>query len=132
MTNALFSMILALTLYGEAGIDSMAGKRHVAGVIYNRTDEYTRNGVPLWQAINAVCMKRGAFSCWNSPFDVDYKSQRWADCVKVASEIERKGYRSPTTATHFHASNMRRFPRWAKHLTYLGRKGKHLFYKEQT
>jgi spore germination cell wall hydrolase CwlJ-like protein len=52
--------------------------------------------------------------------------------VKVsATEVERAGYRSPTKATHYHASNMSRFPRWVKGMTYLGRKGKHLFYVQK-
>lgn len=131
MTTTVFSLILALTLYGEAGVDSMAGKRHVAGVVFNRCDEYTRNGVPLHQAITAVCLKRGAFSCWNEAFDVDYTTQRWSDCVTVACEIERKGYRSPTQATHYYAGYMRTPPRWARSMRFLGRKDSHLFYVQR-
>lgn len=130
MTTTVFSLILAMTIYGEASIETMAGKRNVAGVVFNRTDEYTRNGVPLWQAIDAVCLKRGQFSCWNSPFEIDYDSTAWRDCVKVAREIELPRYRSPTAATHYHAGHMRSPPRWARAMRYLGRVDGHIYYKE--
>lgn len=131
MTNILFSIILAMTLYGEAGVDSMAGKRHVAGVIYNRTEEYTRNGIPLWQATTAACLKKNAFSCWNEPFEIDYKSPQWFDCVRAAQEIEEAGYRSPTKSTHYHSGKMKRFPAWSRKMKYLGRVDSHLFYVER-
>lgn len=130
MTNIIFSMILAATIYGEASIDTMAGKRHIAGVAYNHTEEYTRNGVPLWQAINAACLRPGRFTCWTKGFDIDYDSQAWRDSVQAAYEVEISTYRSPTKATHYHSSKMKRFPPWSKKMQYLGRVGSHLFYKE--
>lgn len=130
MTSTVFCLIAAMTIYGEAGVDTMAGKRHVAAVIYNRTDPYTRNGVPFWQATIAACLKYRQFSCWNRPFDIDYESKSWEDSVMAAQEIERPKYRPITRATHYH-NKSGKTPGWTKKMKRLKTVDSHVFYLEE-
>ncbi len=130
MTSTVFCLIAAMTIYGEARVDTMAGKRHVAAVIYNRTDPYTRNGVPFWQATIAACLKYRQFSCWNQAFEIDYESKAWEDSVMAAMEIEKKKYRPPTRATHYHHRRSKP-PYWTRSMKRLKTVDSHVFYLEE-
>lgn len=127
MTNMIFSLVVAMTIYGEAGIEDLHGKRLVASTIYNNAKLI---GGDFDRATTKVCLKRKKYSCWNEPFEIDYSSRRWSDSVKAAQEIHRKGYKPVTRATHYYAKYIRK-PYWVKSMVYLGSHGQHVFYKER-
>ena len=82
ITNALSVLMLAATIYAEAGGESFEGKRAVASVIHNRA---AQTGV----YVDCIVIDRKQFSCWN-------RGWQWLKqtCLhkKVKSAAEKKSW----------------------------------------
>lgn len=117
-------LILALTLFGEASGESIAGKRAVASVIWRRAD-----GNP--NAMAAVCTAPKQFSCWNGGAPIvplDAPSRRaYVECVRIASAMATGSFTPTVEATHYHAGKA---PKWAASMRLVAVIGGHRFYRE--
>lgn len=118
---------LAEAIYYEARGESISGQLAVANVILNRLKK-KRFGKSICEVVRN---RRCTFSYW-----CDGKPERMANkkarntaywVAQLAIEADAKVQRIEG-ATHYHAEYVN--PYWSKHLTYLGKIGKHLFYKE--
>ena len=85
MTTAVYSLFVAMTIYGEAGVEEYAGRRAVASVIYNRAIAHSvKTGRSMHYSLIAVYTERKAFSCWSKPFEINKDSDIWKECVALA------------------------------------------------
>lgn len=129
MTGIIFSLVVAMTIYGEAGVEDYRGKQLVAATIYNNANlERAKANITFHQALSKACLKKKLYSCWNEPFEIDYDSKAWADSIRAARELHNEGYMPPTKATNYHGNYIRK-PYWVKDMVFLGSHGQHLFYK---
>ena len=128
--NTLHCMLLAWTIYREAGGEGEFGQALVASVIANRAA-----GDPT-QAVYVVLNPK-AFSCWNqirSPVawverqTPTMEDPVWRNCYRLAREILTGCFVPVTKATHYHAVTVR--PYWARHLQFCTAYRGHKFYKE--
>jgi spore germination cell wall hydrolase CwlJ-like protein len=117
-------IVVALTLFGEAAGETIAGKRAVASVIWKRAGGKA-------ESMESVCKAAKQFSCWNGkPPKVpnDYPSRRaWRHCKEIAAEMVAGTFTPTIDATHFHAVGVPL--KWAR-MKYVGLVGNHFFYKE--
>jgi spore germination cell wall hydrolase CwlJ-like protein len=111
-------MIIALTIYYEAGNQGPQGQEMVASVISQRSENSGRT--PEYE-----CRKRKQFSCWNKgtpPIPQD--STAWRNCRFLATHLPKgNGY------THYHTTQV--LPYWAKNASDSYLVGSHLFYKKE-
>lgn len=127
-TSSRQTEIVAATLILESG-----GERDeramgaVLEVIQNR-------GRQRKMALDAVCLQRLQFSCWNGisaevGITKAKRHPKWSRAVELATKSVTTNYTNG--ATHYHASYMRTFPRWAKggKLRKTAHIGLHIFYK---
>jgi len=118
---------LILEAGGERDARAMGA---VLEVIQNRADKGKAKGATL----ESVCLQRLQFSCWNgiSVEEGIAKAKRhtkWTRAVQLVTSLVRTNYTNG--ATHYHASYMSPFPKWARsgQLTRTTRIGLHIFYK---
>ena len=132
-------IILALTLWGEARGEPLAGKHAVASVIWNRAQ-----GDP--ERFRRVCLAPAQFSCWQGRAGAELRVLRpaelpapdriaWEQCIAIAREMCAGRFTPTVTAAFFHnprlispAAFKRRFSR---PLTLVCMIGKHAFYREE-
>jgi len=92
------SETIARTLYAEAKGESLAGKKAVASVIYNRANGNPANMV-------SVVKQKKQFSCWNKgiPPKGNDTDQNWIDCLNIAKEMVNKKFKPtiPTNIKHY-------------------------------
>lgn len=124
MTNIL--IVIALTLFGEASGETIAGKRAVASAIWQRAHGDVSR-------LAEVCKANKQFSCWNGKrtpkVPNDYPSRRaWAHCKEIAGEMCAGTFTPTIAATHYHAVGVA--PSWAAAMKYVGVVGNHFFYLE--
>lgn len=128
--NSRQTEIIAATLILEAGgeQDSRA-MGAVLEVIQNR-------GKQRKMALDAVCLQRAQFSCWNGKRVEDgiIKAKRhpkWSRAVELVTQSSSSPTNYTNGATHYHASWMKAFPRWTKDgkLRKTAQIGLHIFYK---
>lgn len=127
--------VLARTLWGEAGGESVRGKEAVAAVVVNRV-HHARAGRAVWwgRTIPEVCLKPDQFSCWSGRFpDRGGVMAVMPDdpCLEVCLRIARRAVAGvlgdPTGgATHYHARSVH--PRWAWSRIPSAEVGGHVFY----
>lgn len=117
MTNAI--LIVAMTIFMEAGNESYQGKTAVATVIHNRT--ISRNMVPV-----DVCLENNQFSCWKKPKKVIYEGEDWAESMLLAEQIVTGKFKPKAKWDHFYNPEYSK-PRWRNKLKSTKRIGKHIF-----
>ena len=137
----LSDLIVAATLFGEAGGEGETGMKAVANVIKNRS--ISKNQTP-----KEVVLKPKQFSMWNNLTDkksqIDYvksikerakknpiDKQAW-DLAKslVSTHINQKGDDITNGAEYYHT--VRILPKWAKDFQYTTTIGNHKFYKTKS
>lgn len=134
------TLILALTMWGEARNLGREGMESVGHVIINRSraDNPGRFG----NGVIGVALHDQQFSCWNRSdpnlglmgkidhLDAESSDEEmWKLAVKLARQIAAGRSHDPTKgATYYHASDVNPF--WAPTKHYLGKWGSHLFYRE--
>lgn len=101
-------MIIALTLYSEAGGEPISNKMAVGSVIWNRAGGDV-------EKLEAVCLKPRQFSCWNAgtPKTPGKRDRAWADCIGIASAMLSGKFAPVTRATHYHDTSIKP-PYWAR------------------
>ena len=104
------AMIIALTLYAEAGGESIGSKMAIASVIYNRA-----NGDVTLMA--KVCTAPKQFSAWNAGTPrmpkAPVKNKSWAECVGIASSMLEGAFKPTTPAKYYHDISINP-PYWTK------------------
>jgi spore germination cell wall hydrolase CwlJ-like protein len=133
------TLIVALTLWGEARGEGLTGMAAVGCVIRNRA---THPRVRWWGVgFHGVCLKPKQFSCWND----DDPNRRvliamasghippviqtpFSIAKAVASEIIDMKFPDITGgADHYHSLDVR--PKWAEGKAPIKRIGQHVFYR---
>lgn len=119
--------LLAETLLLEAAGEGRKGMMAVANVIVNRMRD------PRWpDTVFGVVMQPHQFSCWNNE---RLAAQRLAripervrkEAMRIAAMALNGTLPTMTHATHYHAVSVQ--PSWARHSAFLGRIGRHKFYR---
>lgn len=134
----LSDLILAATIYGEAGGEGEQGMKAVANVIKNRADS---KGI----SPKDVVLKPKQFSMWNNKQDkksqINYIKNINSQALKnpnvksvwdkakslVSTHINSKGDDVTKGAEYYHTISIK--PYWTKNLEYTTTIGKHKFYK---
>ena len=120
-------LILAGTIFSEAGLEKPAGRRLVADTLYWRA---TKTG------LREVALKPRQYSCWNP--DSYRKSTQatlaavqkmngpvWRDCLDLAQQLLNGTYKPTTACTHYYNPKLCR-PAWARMLVGKVRIGSHI------
>ena len=94
--------VIASTLYFEARGENMQGKKAVASIIYNRSQE------KRWKKLGmkGVCLQKMQFSCFNNGFKMPkptkYADKKaWVECQKIAKEMVNKTFKPIHNANHY-------------------------------
>lgn len=131
-------VILALTLWGEARGEGLAGQIAVAWIIRNRV--FDGKSKSWWgEGYAGVCQKPWQFSCWNSN-DPNFvyllgakaiPKGQYNRALEAANAVLDDTVADPTGgATHYYASSMPKAPAWVKGATLTLQLGGHRFYKD--
>ncbi|MBP5160591.1 MAG: cell wall hydrolase [Alphaproteobacteria bacterium] len=125
--------IMALTLYGEVGQDSLSVQEALACLIMNRVKyAHTHNQAWWGKTPEQVCLCPFQFSCWQRQdqwFPDAQKERIYQTCLRIASRA-LKGFIPDAThgATLYHDKNQD--AAWALRLASVAQVGRFLFYKE--
>lgn len=126
---------VAVTIFAEAKGESLAGKRAVASVIWNRAgDAATSHRYGWGVALSRVC-SRPAFSCWprhgwpKAPrMDRPQEAKAWRESYELARQIEN-GTFIPDLDSRFYAERrLRNY--WTRTMVCMAEIGDHKFYRE--
>ena len=118
---SLATLCLAANIYFEARGEPLDGQILVAEVTLNIAGEEGD--------ICATVFEEGEFSWTNDKNLVIEEPEAFSEAFALAQEILEKGCILCTKATNFHTRDTE--PYWAKHMTFVGAYGNHLFYKEE-
>ncbi len=126
MTNITAVVVIALTLFGEAAGEPLAGKQAVASVIYHRAEREGTGGFV------GVCRAPRQFSCWNNgatpQVPDDAPSWRaYRQCWQIADSMVAGRFTTTVDADHYHADYVT--PGWAGKMEHVGTVGRHRFYR---
>lgn len=123
---------LVRTVWGEARGEPELGQAAVIGVIINRWKD------PRWpETIIGVCWQPKQFSCWNN----NDPNRKLIERLDVLSKDYQRLYylavqqlvgiaSDPTRgANHYHATTMKKKPKWASANQFVLVLGRHAFYK---
>ena len=134
----LSDLIVAATLFGEAGGEGETGMKAVANVIKNRS--ISKNQTP-----KEVVLKPKQFSMWNNltnkKSQIDYvksikerakknpaDKQAWETAKSlVSTHINQQGDDNTKGAQYYHTLKI--LPKWASNVEYTTTIGNHKFYK---
>lgn len=114
---------LALAIYFEARGEPLEGQVAVAEVIYNRVVD------PRYpDDVCSVVYQNKQFSWTHDDLpDIPKDDHVWQATKNLAKELMLGGLFVGHGATHYHAEYVE--PYWANDLTYVGKTGKHVFYR---
>jgi len=121
-------MTCALTLWMEAGGESLDGKRAVASVVWERA-----GGSP--GRLAAVCRAKGQFSAWNgltyrqAVRKAPHQGAAWDDCLRIAGEMARGEFRPTIRAEFFHGPPLVRAPAVWGNVVRVAEIGRQIFYR---
>jgi N-acetylmuramoyl-L-alanine amidase len=129
---------LALTLWGEARGEGLAGMVAVAWTIRNRVEDGKDRS--WWgEGYAGVCQRPYQFSCWNVN-DPNYPyltganripTAEFAKCQLAAQQVIEGLTPDPTGgATHYYSTSMTKPPKWAAGARQTLRLGHHIFFKD--
>lgn len=130
--------ILALTIWGEARGEGLAGQIAVAWTIRNRV--FDGKAKSWWgEGYAEVCLKPWQFSCWNQN-DPNYvylsgakpiPAAQFAQAQRAADQVMAGAVPDPTGgATHYYATTMPKAPGWAAKAKQTLLLGHHVFFKD--
>lgn len=130
--------VLALTLWGEARGEGLAGMVAVAWTIRNRVNDGKDKS--WWgEGYTGVCQRPYQFSCWNTN-DPNYlylsgakeiPAAEFAKCQLAAQHVIEGAMPDPTGgATHYYSTSMARPPKWVAGARQTVRLGHHIFFKD--
>jgi spore germination cell wall hydrolase CwlJ-like protein len=126
--------VAALTLWGEARGEGLIGIKAVASVIHRRAVmRRILKGMAFDLAVSDVCLTPHQFSCWDGDRFVQSDpedSQAWEDCDEVARQLVSGDFEPTIIATHYYAQSMVSPPYWTASMEFVGRIGRHLFYRK--
>ena len=115
-------MIIALTLYAEAGNQGQQGILLVASVISQRAENSGKSPAE-------ECQKPKQFSCWNKGApDVPAWNESWEFCRAIARRMAN-GEKFGQGYTHYHTRKI--LPYWAKKANFSLPYGDHIFYRKE-
>jgi N-acetylmuramoyl-L-alanine amidase len=106
------ALIVALTIWLEAGGEGLSGRVAVAQVIQERA---RLEGRAMWR----VCLTESQFSCWNTRTPSEYRNampvtdKSFRSCLRLARFMSRGGTIGGNF-THYHATSVR--PWWAENM----------------
>jgi N-acetylmuramoyl-L-alanine amidase len=130
--------ILALTLWGEARGEGLAGMVAVAWTIRNRVNDGKDKS--WWgEGYAGVCQRPYQFSCWNVndpnyPYLAGAKqipTAEFAKCQLAVQQVTEGIVPDPTGgATHYYSTSMTKPPKWVSGATQTLRLGHHIFFKD--
>ena len=125
MTNII--IVVALTIFGEAQGEPLAGKKAVASVIWHRA-----GGDPA--KFESVCKAPKQFSCWNKErpkVPGNYLSRKaWSECRHIAEAMVARDFTPTINADHYHATSITP-PSWAAKMGLVAMIGGHYFYSSK-
>ena len=139
---------LAKNIYFEAGVESTAGKLAVANVTINRklNANYpdticgvVQEGIHYYNAEleeNVPVKNRCQFSWYcDGRLDVPNEGRTWESAQTLAVRIleshhDKKLLDITDGATHYHASWMKKFPKWSYHKKVMASIDRHIFYRK--
>lgn len=122
-------MIIALTIWLEAGGEPAEGKIGVATVIHNRA-------AADHMGYAAACLKPRQFSCWDRRHTEKASAlyaklqaantPEWRDCRAIANAMVRGEFTPVAAWTHYYNPKLAQ-PAWARNLTHVLTIGNHKF-----
>ena len=139
---------LAKNIYFEAGVESTAGKLAVANVTINRklNANYpdticgvVQEGIHYYNAEleeNVPVKNRCQFSWYcDGRLDIPNEGRTWESAQSLAVRIleshhDKKLLDITDGATHYHASWMKKFPKWSYHKKVMASIDRHIFYRK--
>jgi spore germination cell wall hydrolase CwlJ-like protein len=139
---------LAKNIYFEAGVESTAGKLAVANVTINRklNANYpdticgvVQEGIHYYNAEleeNVPVKNRCQFSWYcDGRLDVPNEGRTWESAQTLAVRILESHHDKELIditdgATHYHASWMKKFPKWSYHKKVMASIDRHIFYRK--
>jgi spore germination cell wall hydrolase CwlJ-like protein len=122
------AVLVASTIYLEAGGESHRGKEAVAAVIYNRAKGNLLNFTP-------VITDKWQFSCWNHRNPYKYRppnNKTYRACFAIALKMINGTFTVKPEfrgLTHYHNTTV--YPYWARSLYRSQRIGQHIFYRNK-
>tara|TARA_B110000263_G_scaffold215850_1_gene201083 strand:+ start:1076 stop:1699 length:624 start_codon:yes stop_codon:yes gene_type:complete len=140
---------LAKNIYFEAGVESTAGKLAVANVTINRklNANYpdticgvVQEGIHYYNAEleeNVPVKNRCQFSWYcDGRLDVPNEGRTWESAQTLAVKILESHHDKELIditdgATHYHASWMKKFPKWSYHKKVMASIDRHIFYRKR-
>ena len=116
-------LIIACTLFFEAGGESTLGKRAVASVILNRARERRIT-------MQSACLQPRQFSCWNNrrgqlPKHLP-RGKVWDEGLVLAQQMLDKEFEPIINSNHFYNPKLCH-PKWADEMTDVRVIGNHIF-----
>lgn len=131
---------LAKNVYWESKHEPVRGKKAVAQVTLNRTEDprfpddicgvvYQRDKVKTKGRVKTIC--QFSWTCMSVKNKTPVNEEEWADALHVAQKYVLDGYSLPELeeALFYHADYVR--PRWARQMVKIEKIGAHIFYREK-
>jgi len=131
---------LAKNIYWEASNEPVRGKKAVAQVTVNRTEDgrfaedvcgvvYERDRVKVRGKMRTIC--QFSWTCMSVKNKTPKNDEQWEDAQAIAAKFVLDGYQLSglDEALFYHASYVR--PRWAKQMVEIEKIGAHIFYREK-
>ena len=131
---------LARNIYWEASNEPLRGKKAVAQVTLNRTEDqrfpsdicgvvYERDKVKKDGRMKTIC--QFSWTCMSVKNKTPKHAEEWDDAKQIAQKYILDGYNIPELeeALFYHADYVR--PRWARKMVKLEKIGAHIFYREK-
>jgi len=123
-------LILALTIYLEAGNQGESGMRAVASVIHSSAS------FPCLKAYHNECLRPKRYSCWNNTIpsmDMVYKysAQKGYDiAIKIAKEMALGVFKPTLRATNYCRTDVIEHTSWTNRMDKVAEVGEHTFYRK--
>lgn len=131
---------LAKNIYWEASNEPVRGKKAVAQVTLNRTEDerfpndicgvvYERDKVQVRGRLRTIC--QFSWTCMKVKNKTPRHPEEWEDAQTIAAKYVLDAYHLPELkdALFYHADYVR--PRWAKQMIRIEKIGAHIFYREK-
>ena len=131
---------LAKNIYWEASNEPLRGKKAVAQVTVNRTEDerfpddicgvvYERDKVKVKGRVKTIC--QFSWTCMTVKNKTPRNEENWEEALHIAQKFVLDSHELPELdqALFYHADYVR--PRWAKRMIRIEKIGAHIFYREK-
>ena len=131
---------LAKNIYWEASNEPLRGKKAVAQVTVNRTEDerfpddicgvvYERDKVKVKGRMKTIC--QFSWTCMTAKNKTPRNEENWEEALRIAHKFVLDAHELPELdeALFYHADYVR--PRWAKKMVKIEKIGAHIFYREK-